>query len=263
MSDLDVAVPIGTGRIGVAIARRSAVERRLLLADHNPTRLAAVAEQLHGEGYEVDTMVVDVSDQATVDALANYAAALGSVTRLIHAPVCRPSKAPPERIVAVDLLGTAYVLEAFGRVIASEGSGVVIASQAGHMGSFPADLERTLAYGSIAELHDLPALADIDDSGPSYILARRANALRVQAAAIPWQRALRRFAERPSGDSHLRTVPGEPPGERLPDAGGATDHRHPGSGQFQLLVTILPQASRLAWPSLPGRGNIPPLWSET
>ncbi|MEI2774644.1 MAG: SDR family oxidoreductase [Tetrasphaera sp.] len=88
--------------------------------------------------------------------------------------------------VAVDLLGTAYVLDAFGAVIGSGGSGIVIASQAGHMGAFPADLEHALAYGSIEELHDLPALATIDGSGPAYMIAKRANALRVQAAAVPW-----------------------------------------------------------------------------
>src|SRR6185295_12105788 len=43
-----------------------------------------------------------------------------------------PSQAPPEAILAVDLYGTAIVLEEFGSVIARGGAGVVIASQSGH-----------------------------------------------------------------------------------------------------------------------------------
>lgn len=182
----EIAVLIGTGSIGVAIARRCATGRRLLLADYNETQLATVAKQLFGEGYEVDTRVVDVSDRGSVESLASYAASLGTVTRLVHAAGVSPTQAPPERIVAVDLFGTAYVLDAFGQVVGAGGSGVVIASQAGHMGTFPADLEHTLAYGTIEELHDLPALAEVDGSGPAYVIAKRANALRVQAAAVTW-----------------------------------------------------------------------------
>jgi short chain dehydrogenase len=161
-----VAVLIGTGSIGVAIGRRCATGRRLLLADYNETQLAAVAEQLRGEGYEVDTRAVDVSDQASVDALAEYATTLGTVTRLVHAAGVSPNQAPPERIIAVDLLGTVYVLEAFGRIVGEGGSGIVIASQAGHMGSFTPELEHALAYGAVEELHQLPELAEIDGSRP-------------------------------------------------------------------------------------------------
>lgn len=184
-----VTVLIGTGSIGLAIARRAAIGRTLLLADYNETQLAAVAEQLQGEGYDVETRITDVSDQPSVEALAEFAASLGDVMRVVHAAGVSPNQASPERIVAVDLLGTAYVLEAFAGVIADGGSGVVIASQAGHMGpGFPAEFETKLAYAPIAELETLPELADgaIDGSGAAYGLAKRANALRVQAAALPW-----------------------------------------------------------------------------
>lgn len=184
-----VAVLIGTGSIGVAVARRAAVGRTLLLADCNETQLAAAAEGLQCEGYDVETRVVDVSDRSSVTALAEAAASLGEVMRVIHAAGVSPTQAPPDRIVHVDLFGTAYVLDAFADVIADGGAGVVIASQAGHMGpGFPADLEHKLAYAPVEELVSLPGLVDgaIDDSGSAYIIAKRANALRVQAAALTW-----------------------------------------------------------------------------
>ena len=89
---------------------------------------------LRGEGYDVSTHHTDISDQASVAALADAAAALGTVTRVVIAAGVSPVQASTERVLHVDLLGTAYVLEEFGRVIAPGGSGLVIASMAGHMG---------------------------------------------------------------------------------------------------------------------------------
>ncbi|MFE7423451.1 SDR family oxidoreductase [Rhodococcus sp. NPDC057529] len=185
----EVAVLIGTGSIGLAAARRVACGRTLLLADHNPQQLDTVADLLRGEGYEIRTRVTDVSDRAAIAALADTAAELGTVTRLVHAAGVSPVQASTERIIHVDLLGTAYVLEEFARVIGDGGSGIVIASMAGHMGPrFPEKLEHTLAYATLEELAGSAVLApeNVGDSGAAYVLAKRANALRVQSAAITW-----------------------------------------------------------------------------
>lgn len=181
-----IAVLIGTGSIGVAIARQCAVGRTLVLADLKQEQLDARAEELRNEGFTVETHLVDVSRREQVEALAAFADGLGTVTRVVHAAGVSPNQAPPEAIVAVDLMGTAFVLDAFGKVIGEGGSGIVIASQAGHMGSFDAELEQQLAFAGLDELTALPALAEVDDSGAAYILAKRANALRVQAAALTW-----------------------------------------------------------------------------
>ncbi|MBB2938663.1 NAD(P)-dependent dehydrogenase (short-subunit alcohol dehydrogenase family) [Amycolatopsis bartoniae] len=188
MSD-EIAVLIGTGSIGVAVARRAAVGRTLLLADYNSAQLETTADLLRGEGYDVRTRITDVSDRAAVTALADTAAGLGQVARVVHAAGVSPVQAGTDRVVHVDLLGTAYVLDAFGAVIAPGGSGIVIASMAGHLGpGFAPELEHALAYAGVDELADLPALdpGTIGNSGAAYVLAKRANALRVQAAAISW-----------------------------------------------------------------------------
>jgi NAD(P)-dependent dehydrogenase (short-subunit alcohol dehydrogenase family) len=185
----EIAVLIGTGSIGVAIGRRAATGRHLLLADYNEKTMADVAAQLHGEGYEVTTQKIDIADHASVAALADAAAALGDVTRVIIAAGVSPVQASTQRVLEVDLAGTAYVLEEFGRVIAPGGSGVVIASMAGHMGDgYSKELEHTLAYTPAAELLALPELAPetVGNSGAAYTLAKRANALRVQASAVTW-----------------------------------------------------------------------------
>jgi aryl-alcohol dehydrogenase-like predicted oxidoreductase len=75
---------------------------------------------------------VDVSSRQSIHALVETATKSGDVTGLIHAAGVSPSQASPETILAVDLYGTAVVLEEFGNIVARGGAGVVIASQSGH-----------------------------------------------------------------------------------------------------------------------------------
>lgn len=57
---------------------------------------------------------VDVSSRESVHALVEVATSFGDITGLIHAAGVSPSQAPSEAILAVDLYGTAVVLEEFG-----------------------------------------------------------------------------------------------------------------------------------------------------
>ena len=83
-------------------------------------------------GFEVSTATVDISSRESIHAVVETATKLGDVTGVIHAAGVSPSQASPATILAVDLFGTAVLLEEFGNVIARGGSGVVIASQSGH-----------------------------------------------------------------------------------------------------------------------------------
>ena len=100
-------------------------------------------------------------------------------------------QAGPEAILRVDLLGVAFSLDAFGRVIGEGGAGVVIASMAGHMlPPLPAEHERALATTDCDALLDLPFLQPdiVDSPAYAYPLAKRANLLRVRAASAVWAR---------------------------------------------------------------------------
>jgi NAD(P)-dependent dehydrogenase (short-subunit alcohol dehydrogenase family) len=183
----EVAVLIGTGSIGLAIARLTVSGRTLVLADYNEPQLHSTAELLRNEGYKVITQLTDVSDKDAIAALAKNAASLGSVTRVIQAAGVSPNQAPPERIVQVDLLGTIYVLDAFAEIVGKGGSGIVVASQAGHMGGqLSPDLEHALAYGTPSEVSQLSEVQNVASSMAAYVLAKRANALRVRGAAVTW-----------------------------------------------------------------------------
>jgi NAD(P)-dependent dehydrogenase (short-subunit alcohol dehydrogenase family) len=184
-----VLVVIGVGGMGQAIARRQGAGKAVLLADFNEPTLKAAAETLLGEGHDVTTHRVDVSSHESVAELAGKAAALGSVTQVAHTAGLSPTQAPAAAILRVDLAGVAFVLEEFGRVIATGGTGVVISSMAGHLAPpLTAEQEAALALTPADELLRLPFVSPEQLSDPhlAYTIAKRANHLRVQAASGPW-----------------------------------------------------------------------------
>src|SRR5256885_2108539 len=182
---------IGAGGIAQAIARRQGSGRTVLLADPNPDILAAAAQALETAGHTVTTHPVDVASRDSVHALAQAAAQLGDVVNVVHTAGLSPVQATAEAILAVDLVGVAIVLDEFGTVIAPGGAGLVVSSMAGHMRAvapLTPEQEHALAYTPTDELLKLPFLAPdtVPNSGPAYGLSKRANHLRVQAAAVTW-----------------------------------------------------------------------------
>jgi NAD(P)-dependent dehydrogenase (short-subunit alcohol dehydrogenase family) len=185
-----VVVVTGIGGMGLAIARRLGSGSTLVLADVNEGALQSAADELRAEGHQVVEQVTDVSDGTSVGALAEGAANLGRVEVLVHTAGVSPVQAPVEAVLRVDLLGTALMLDAFASVIAPGGAAVFIASMAGTMAPPQTELESRLATTPTADLLDLPELsADvIPDPGTAYMMAKRANQVRVRAAALVWGR---------------------------------------------------------------------------
>src|SRR5271165_5651541 len=185
----EVVVAIGAGSIGQAVARRVSAGKYVVLADLRDENADPAAEVMRDAGFDVSTATVDVSSRESVHALVETATGFGDVTGLIHAAGVSPSQASPETILAVDLYGTAVLLEEVGNVIAPGGSGVVIASMSGHrLGALTAEQDAALATTPTDELLKLPMLQldRVTDSLHAYQLAKRGNALRVMAEAVRW-----------------------------------------------------------------------------
>jgi NAD(P)-dependent dehydrogenase (short-subunit alcohol dehydrogenase family) len=106
---VSVVVVIGSGQIGLAIARRVGAGRHILLADLRQENADAAAEVLADAGFEVSVATVDVSSRESVHTLVETATGLGEVTGLIHAAGVSPSQASPPTILRVDLYGTAFI----------------------------------------------------------------------------------------------------------------------------------------------------------
>ncbi|WP_106398820.1 SDR family oxidoreductase [Actinocorallia populi] len=185
----NVVVIIGAGGMGQAIARRQGPGARVLVADFDGELLESVTGGLRGEGYEVTPAAVDVSSPDSVVALAERAASLGEVRAVVHTAGLSPVQAPVPAILAVDLLGVALVLEEFGKVVASGGAGVVIASMAGHFRPPVSDEDALrLATAPARELLSLPVAEASRFSAPgeAYSFAKYANLLRVRGASPVW-----------------------------------------------------------------------------
>src|SRR5271165_2073665 len=183
-----VVVVIGSGGMGEACARRLGAASVVALADFDEDRATALAGLLVAVGYDARPFTVDVADGGSVGSLVSSVAALGPIRTLVHTAGLSPTMASAERVLEVDLVGTAHVLEKFEPVVEHGTVGVVIASMAGSMTVLDPELERSLASHPVDALLAL-AGPDIRSSpGIAYGFAKRANQLRVEAMATAWGR---------------------------------------------------------------------------
>lgn len=188
MVERAVVAIIGAGGMGVACARRLGPGARLLIADSSASGVDRASQQLQRDGFDVEQMVVDVVDAATVQRCADRAGAMGPIAAVVHTAGLSPTMATADRILEVDLLGTANVIDAFEVVVGRGTVGVCVASMAGSLTTLDPDLERTFATAPTASLMAAATALDITDPATAYGYAKRANQLRVEAAASRWGR---------------------------------------------------------------------------
>ena len=129
-------------------------------------------------------------DLESIKALAEKAASMGPVMYFIDTAGASPNQANPQHIIDLDLIGTSYAIDEFGKVMARGGAGLIISSMTGYMPSplTPED-EHLLRITPTDELKELDCLKDdvIVNSGVAYVVSKRANQLRVQyASADSW-----------------------------------------------------------------------------
>ena len=184
-----VVVVTGAGGMGEAIVRRIGSGGPIVLADVDDTHLAQVADALSGDGFDVHAVRTDISSGADVTALARTAAELGPIRCVVHTAGVSPVQASSQLIVAVDVIGTARVLDAFETYVNPGTVAVCIASMAGTMTQLDAETRQLLATTPTDELHALTVLdPSAMEPGIAYGVAKRANHVRVEAAAIAWGR---------------------------------------------------------------------------
>jgi len=178
-----VVVVTGAGGMGAAVARRIGTGSTLVLADVDDRLLEDGVRALAASGYDVVGHALDVSRADSVGVLAADAADRGPVVAVVHTAGLSPVQAPVAAILRVDLVGTALMLDAFGEVIAPGGAGVFVSSMAGTMAPPDPALDRKLATTPTAQLLGLPELAPdvLVDPASAYVVAKRANQVRVQA----------------------------------------------------------------------------------
>lgn len=183
----EVSVLVGTGSIGLAIARRVGVGKITVLADYSLGNAERAAKTMEDAGFETRTIRTDLGSKKDILELVKFATGLGPVKYLINAAGVSPSQAPVEKILQVDLYGTSVLMEEFGKVIAEGGSGVFISSQSGHrLPAFSLEENEALATYPVDELLELSFIRSITDTLKAYQYSKRCNVLRVAGEACKW-----------------------------------------------------------------------------
>ena len=183
----EVSVLVGTGSIGLAIARRVGVGKITVLADYSLGNAERAAKTMEDAGFETRTIRTDLGSKKDILELVKFATGLGPVKYLINAAGVSPSQAPVEKILQVDLYGTSVLMEEFGKVIAEGGSGVFISSQSGHrLPALSLEENEALATYPVDELLELSFIRRITDTLKAYQYSKRCNVLRVAGEACKW-----------------------------------------------------------------------------
>lgn len=185
----DTIIWMGAGQIGLAIVRRIASGKKVIIGDKSLEHARAAADLLNQAGFDAVAMAADLSSRESILSVINEARKYGAVKYLVNAAGVSPSQASIETILNVDLYGTAVLLEEVGKVIAEGGCGVTISSQSGHrMPALTPDEDRALATTPTDELLSLSLLqpGNVRDTLHAYQLSKRCNVKRVMAEAVKW-----------------------------------------------------------------------------
>lgn len=187
--DKDVLILTGAGQIGMAIARRMGMDKKIIIGDKNINNANTIATIMKNAGFDVETAEMDLSSRASIKNMIAKAQEYGEIAMLVNAAGVSPSQAPIDVILKVDLYGTAVLLEEVGSVIKKGGVGVTVSSQSGHrMPALSPKEDEQLATTATEELLNLEILQvqNIKDTLHAYQMAKRCNVKRVMAEAVKW-----------------------------------------------------------------------------
>jgi NAD(P)-dependent dehydrogenase (short-subunit alcohol dehydrogenase family) len=180
----------GAGETGLACAQLLGRRHRILLASRTAERLDAALERLRAQGIDAEGAACDVADRGAVRALAERAAAMGPLAALVHAAGVSRSMADGPRIMEINHVGTALVLDAFLELARPGTAAVCIASIGGHRDALarfdgallddPSAPDFLARFQRHLPLEGRPAAA--------YDLSKRGVVLLARARAAAWGR---------------------------------------------------------------------------
>jgi len=152
--DAPLAVVIGAGGMGAAVAGKLAAEYAILLADIDGDRAQQVAEDIVSAGGRAIAMQCDVTSPGSVDALAERVAKSGGVRVLAHVAGLSPTMGDFDAILRVNLTGSALVSSALVPHARPGAAAILIASLGAHLGGFSDEVIAVLREHAAAP--DLP-----------------------------------------------------------------------------------------------------------
>ena len=130
--DLTLAVVVGAGAMGMAVAHRLAQRHRVLLADIDGARAETQAAAMRDSGCDASAVACDVTSPDAVAALADAVNERGGLGVLAHVAGLSPSGSEFGTILRVNLLGAALVADALLPLAGQGSAAILIASMAAY-----------------------------------------------------------------------------------------------------------------------------------
>jgi NAD(P)-dependent dehydrogenase (short-subunit alcohol dehydrogenase family) len=163
----------------------------LVLVDRDADLLAAARAELSSNGAAVSAFVADVTDRARLDELAEVVAGLGTLRSVAHAAGISPTMATWRPIFAVDLVGSAQLLDALGPLVTTGSAAVCFASMAAQSvvphgdPQVDAVLDEPLHPDFVDRIADAVG-AGIADTATAYGWAKRGVQRLARREAVRW-----------------------------------------------------------------------------
>ena len=177
MSDICVITGGGSG-MGLETAKLVGKKQSVILCGRTVSKLENAIAELKSLGIDAEAFPCDVSDKDSVDQLVKHATEKGTVRTVIHSAGI--ARGDAEKVFLIDALGTVYVDDAFGEVIADGGVILNVSSMAGHM--MPLDKQPTQLYQlaltdpeafRASGIQTIAALPAESATGTSYVISKR------------------------------------------------------------------------------------------
>lgn len=185
-----VLVTGGAGGMGLACASLMGAQGdSILLTDLGTPALEAATAELARAGVDADAFVCDLADAGAGRVIADALRDGPPLGALVHTAGLSPVMAEWRKIIEVDLVGTARVLDAVFPFVGAGSAAVCIASMAGHLMPLHPGVAALMAEPLRPDL--LAALDTIPDrpagnSAGAYSHAKRAVRALVARSAAAW-----------------------------------------------------------------------------
>lgn len=178
MTTTGIATGAGRGMGKACAALLAGSVDTLLLADIDGDSAAATAKELTGGRAAVEALQADVSDPDSVAEVAARAAAAGTLRAVAHAAGISPTMSTWDRILTVDLYGTALLVETLRPQVRQGTAFVCFASMAPLLASRDAAPEADAALDAPLDPSMTTRLRAalgpaVEDTGNAYSWAKR------------------------------------------------------------------------------------------
>ncbi len=188
MATVGIATGAGRGMGRACAVELSHLVDALLLVDLDAEAAAATAKELTDRRALVEPFTADVSDAAALEALAARVAEIGTLRAVAHAAGISPTMADWRRVMTVDLVGTALLVESL-RPLVTDGTAVVCYASMAPLLAGVADPAADAALDEPLDPLLLDRLRDalgetLENPGLAYTWAKRGVQRFVQREAV-------------------------------------------------------------------------------